>query len=420
MLTTRRTFIRRAAAVSVGVAAPGFLSDLARAQGGGRRVLVVLDLQGGNDSLSMAIPYGDPSYYSRRPTIAVPAGNVLPIGSDPAGRPIGLHPRLVGLRTLFVQGQLAIIQRVGYPNSSRSHFQGNDIWSTANPSAPQGPGWLGRYLDTLPAPVDPLTAWCGAGELPRTLMARAVTVPAIPSAASYTWSSPNSGAEATLERTIAQRMAASTPAGQAHVAFVNGSLTSALATLERVATVAAYVPTVMYPNTSLAQALRTVAGAMAKQVGTSVFWVQTGGYDNHASQGTNTFTGTYASLMGTLGDALAAFAADLSNQGLLGDMLLIQYSEFGRRITENGSQGTDHGAAGVMLALGGRVRGGIFGTAPVLTPAPGNSTLENAGNDVAYETDFRSVYTRVIEQWLGADPVALLGGSFRAPGLNFI
>jgi len=140
--------------------------------------------------------------------------------------------------------------------------------------------------------------------------------------------------------------------------------------------------------------------------------VQTGGYDTHSGQGTN--GGAYVTLMATLNDALFAFYSDLRNQGLLDDTLVLQFSEFSRRITENGSNGTDHGAAGVMLAMGGGVRGGLFGTAASLNPDPNNPTLENNGADVRYETDFRSVYARVLDGWLGADSVNILGGDFRA------
>src|SRR5215218_6859214 len=158
MPISRREFVRGGvAAFTVSFAAPAFLTDLAQAQGRSRRNLVVLYLSGGNDSLSTVIPYTDAQYYARRPSIAIPAANVLQIGSDRAGTPLGLNPRLTGLRTIFNSGRLAIIQRTGYANSSRSHFQGTDIWSTANPAASQGAGWLGRYLDLLPAPVDPLT-----------------------------------------------------------------------------------------------------------------------------------------------------------------------------------------------------------------------------------------------------------------------
>ena len=184
MPITRREFVKGGvAAFTVSFAAPEFLSDLAVAQGQSRRNLVVLYLSGGNDALSTLIPYTDPQYYARRLALAIPAPNVLQIGSDTSGRPLGLNPRLTGLRTIYNAGRLAIIQRTGYPNSSRSHFQGTDIWSTADPSSPQGPGWLGRYLDTLPSPVDPLTAWSTVRETPRTLLARTVGVPSIPNAA---------------------------------------------------------------------------------------------------------------------------------------------------------------------------------------------------------------------------------------------
>jgi uncharacterized protein (DUF1501 family) len=417
---TRREFVRGGvAAFTVGFAAPAFLSDLARAQGQFRRNLVVLYLSGGNDALSTLIPYRDPEYYARRPTLAVPAANVLQIGSDSAGRALALHPRLTGLRSIMDSGRLALIQRTGYPNSSRSHFQGTDIWSTADPSSPQGAGWLGRYLDLLPSPVDPLTAWSTVREIPRTLLARNVGVPSVPNVQQYAFASPNGGVDAQFARQSAIRIASHLPVDQPHLAFVNATSQAAFATLDRVATVGAYVPTVAYPGNGLAQALRTVAGAMVQGVGTRIFWVQTGGFDTHAGQNTNAANGTYVGLMAILDGALTAFHEDLRNQGLLNDVLVLQFSEFGRRINENGSQGTDHGAAGVMMVMGGGVRGGIYGTAADLRATPDNPTLENNGNDVRYETDFRSVYATVIDRWLGADSAAVLGSNFRG-GPSFL
>ncbi|HEX6324351.1 MAG TPA: DUF1501 domain-containing protein [Vicinamibacterales bacterium] len=412
MSVTRREFVKGGvSAFTFSFAAPAFLSDLAIAQGQTRRNLVVLYLSGGNDALSTLIPYQDAQYYARRPTLAVPASSVLQIGSDSAGRALGLHPRLGGLRSIFNAGRLAIVQRTGYPNSSRSHFLGTDIWSTADPGSPQGTGWLGRYLDTLPAPVDPLTAWSTARETPRTLLARTVGVPSIPNVAQYAFASPNGGADAEAARQSATRLSSHLPAAQPHLAFVNATAQAAFATLDRVAQVATYAPTVAYPANGLAQALRTVAGAMVSGVGTRVFWVQTGGFDTHALQRTNLANGTYANLMGTLDGALSAFYTDLLNHGLLQDTLVIQFSEFGRRVSENGSEGTDHGAAGLMMAMGGGVRGGLYGTAADLRP--GSDTLENNGADVRHETDFRAVYASVIDRWLGGDSVAVLGGNFR-------
>jgi uncharacterized protein (DUF1501 family) len=412
MRVSRRIFIRDGVAtVTLGLSAPAFLSAIAEAQGLPSRRLVVVYLGGGNDALNTLVSYQDPSYYSRRPSIAIPAGQVLQVGSDAAGRVLGLHPRLGGLLNIFNEGHLALVQRTGYADSSRSHFEATDIWGTANPQSYTGSGWLGRYLDTLPRPVDALAAWNTTGETPRALLSGTTGVPAIPSASTYTYASPNRGSVALEERTAAQIMASNPATGRPHLAFVNSTSRGAIETLDRVAQATAYTPTVVYPNNGFALALRTVAGAIAKSIGSRVFWVQTGGYDTHAQQGQGG-GGGYANLMGTLGDGLWAFYSDIRNQGLSTDTTVIVFSEFGRRISENGSNGTDHGAAGLMMAIGGMVRGGLYGTAASL--APGNPTLENNSGDVRYETDFRSVYAKLLDQWLGANSVPILNGDFRA------
>jgi len=175
---------------------------------------------------------------------------------------------------------------------------------------------------------------------------------------------------------------------------------------------------VTYPNNALGQALTAVAGAMNKQIGTKVFWVQTGGFDTHANQGAN--QGSYVNLMATLGDGLKAFYDDLSAQGMLNNTVVLVYSEFGRRISENGSAGTDHGAGANMMLLGGLVRGGIYGTAPNLSMDPANPTLENSNADVKWETDFRGVYAKILDNWLGSNSVAILGADYRAGAPNVI
>src|SRR5947208_1629819 len=181
MKVSRRAFFQGGvAAFAYSFAAPAILCRMAEAQGLSSRSLVVLDLAGGNDSLSMLIPYNDPFYVSRRPTLAVPAGNVLQIGTDSTGVSLGLHPRLTGLRTIFNQGRLALIQRTGYQNSSRSHFMGTDIWSTANPVNSQGPGWLGKYFDTLGGNQDPLVAWNTFSQTPHAVVGNTVGVPSLP------------------------------------------------------------------------------------------------------------------------------------------------------------------------------------------------------------------------------------------------
>ena len=264
MRFTRRQFVRGGvSAFTFGFAAPQFLSELALAQGGGARNLVVVYLNGGNDALSTLVPYGDADYYARRPTIARARGRrcsrSAPIAAATCS---GLHPSLAGLKAIFDGGKLAVVQRTGYQNSSRSHFQGFDIWGTANPADATGPGWLGRYLDTLPSPIDPLVGWNTSRETPRALMARTVGVPAITNPATYSFASPNVGAEAGFERAAAVRISSHLPADRPHLAFVNSTAQAALGTLDRVATVATYRPSLAYPNNGFAQALQAVAGAM--------------------------------------------------------------------------------------------------------------------------------------------------------------
>ncbi|HUR32740.1 MAG TPA: DUF1501 domain-containing protein [Vicinamibacterales bacterium] len=421
MTITRRQFFKGGlAAFTVTYAAPEILSDVALAQGATARNLVVLYLSGGNDSLSMLVPYNDPNYYARRPTIGIPAGNVLQVGTDSSKVALGLHPRLTGFKQMFDRGRLALIQRTGYPSQSRSHFLGTDIWASADPTNPASNGWVGRYLDSLPSPVDALVGWNTTRDLPRVLQSNRVSVPAIPSPATYAFASPNAGVEAAAERAAALKINSHVPVDRPELAFVYSNAQAAMATLDRVATVASYNGTVTYPNTGLGQALRAVSGAMVRGIGTRVFYVTTGGFDTHSAQNPNQNNGSYFNLMATLNDALFAFYTDLTNQGLLSDTLVLSFSEFGRRISENGSNGTDHGAASVMLAMGGRVNGGLYGTAPNLIADPQNPTLENNAGDVRFETDFRSVYARVIDSWLGGDSRAILNGDFRNAGLTFV
>ncbi len=410
MRISRRLFIRDGvASVTLGLAAPAFLSAIAQAQGIGSRRLVMVYLGGGNDALNTLVPYQDQSYYSRRPTIGIPPGQVLQVGTDSSGKALGLHPRLGGLLNVFNEGRLALVQRAGYQNSSRSHFEATDIFGTANPSSSSGSGWLGRYLDTLPKPVDALAAWNTTSDTPRALVSGQVGVPAISNANTYTFASPNRGAVVTQERAAAEAMAANPSPGRPHLAFVNSTSRSAMETIDRAARALSYGPTVTYPNTGFGLALRTVAGAIVAGIGSRVYWVQTGGYDTHAQQGAA--GGSYGDLMGTLGDGLWAFYRDVQNRGLANDTTVVVFSEFGRRVSENGSSGTDHGAAGLMMVLGGSVRGGLHGTAATLTP--GHPTLENNSGDVRYETDFRSVSARLLDTWLGVNSVPILNGDFR-------
>ena len=288
MAITRREFIRGGvAAFTVGFAAPAFLSDIARAQGARARNLVVVYLSGGNDALSTVVPVPGPVLLQPPADDRVPAGQVLQIGTDSSGKALGPASAADRTRDIFNEGRLAIVQRTGYPNSSRSHFQGTDIWATADPDARRpATGWLGRYLDTLPRRSIRWSGWSTTRELPRALhVARRSACRRSRTPRTYAFNSPNSGAEAANERAAATRIASHVPVDRPHLAFVNTSAQAALATLDRVASVTSYTGTVAYPNNGFALALRTVAGAIVRGIGTRVFWVQTGGFDTHAEPG---------------------------------------------------------------------------------------------------------------------------------------
>ena len=379
---------------------------------------MVVYLGGGNDALNTLIPYQDQQYYSRRPTIAIPAGQVLQVGTDASGRALGLHPRLGGLLNVFNEGRLALVQRAGYPDSSRSHFEATEIFGTANPRTSTGSGWLGRYLDTLPKPVDALAAWNTTSDTPRSLVSGQVGVPAISNASTYRFASPNRGSAATQERAAAQAMALNPAPGRPHLAFVNSTSRSAIETIDRAAQALQYSPTVAYPNNGFGNALKMIAGAITQQAGAKLFLLRLGGFDTHARQGTT--SGAFFNLMATLDDGISAFYRDLANRGAINDTLIMTISEFGRRVAANSGLGCDHGAGNTMFVIGGSVRGGLYGTAADLNPVASNPTLEANGGDVRHETDFRSLYATIADRWLQTDSVALLQGSFRDAKLSFL
>ena len=306
MNISRRQFIRDGvAAFTLGFAAPAFLDrDRARAGHPGARGLVVLYLSGGNDALSTLVPYRTPFYYSRRPTIAVPAGQVLQIGTDSAGRALGLHPRLAGLKNIFNEGRLALIQRTGYAELEPVALRGTRHLVHRQPADRRpGSGWLGRYLDTLPSPVDPLAGWNTTGETPHALQSALTRRARDSERRRPTRSRARTAARQRCRSAPPRRRIASQPGGRPAAPRVREQhqprrrSRRSIASRRRRRT----TPTVTYPNNGFAQALRTVAGAIVRGIGTKVFWVQTGGFDTHAQQDASG-GGAYANLMATLND----------------------------------------------------------------------------------------------------------------------
>ena len=406
MKFTRREFIKGGvAAFTVSFAAPAFLSDLARAQGASRRNLVVLYLAGGNDALSTLVPYQDPFYFSRRPTIAVPAGNVIQVGTDSSGVALGLHPRLTGPQDDLRRRASGADSAIGLSRTRADRtFLGTDIWSTAHPENSMGAGWLGRYLDALPSPVDPLVGWCTQREVPHTLIGNKVSVPAIPSISGYAFQSPNTGTRGDVleDGDDADRLA---PAGRSAAPVVrerhgrSGDGDARPRGVGRAPTVGS----VAYASDGLSQALKAVAGAMVRGIGTKVFWVQIGGFDTHSNQQTNAANAGYANLMGSISTSLGTFYTDLKNQGLLQDTL--DHPVLGVRPAHQRERQRRHRPRRGRRHDGDRRRRARRALRHGAESESATATRRSrtAAATSRYETDFRSVYARVIDNWLGGE-----------------
>lgn len=362
------------------------------------RALVVVQLSGGNDGLNAVIPYGNGLYYQLRPQIGIPADQVLHLDDQ-----IGLHPSLKSFKTLYDQHQLAVIQGVGYPNASRSHFRSMEIWHTAQPTgvAPTQ-GWLGAFMSEVYKVGDsPFQCVNFGSSVPQALLTEHAPVAALQDTTAFqflvdkrlpTMKDP-------LLKAFGQvytRPARKTPSLDL-VASNWETTTQSVALLSKIGE--KYQAMAQYPNNAFGKTLQQVAQMLGSNVGTRVFYVQLNGFDTHANQ-----KPAQATLMTQLADSLAAFQADLEGHQLAEQVLTIGFSEFGRRVKENGSQGTDHGAAGPMFVVGKGVKGGIYGDHPDL------GKLDDG--DLFHTIDFRSVYATVIEDWLGAPSQDVLGARF--------
>lgn len=381
---------------------PAFLQKTGTVLAGERhrndRVLVVIQLGGGNDGLNTLVPFADDRYYRARPRIAVDARTVLRINGQ-----LGLHPELAELHRLYQDGQLAVVSNVGYPNPNRSHFRSTDIWETASPANRLWrSGWLGRYFDQAGANVPGGPLGVRIGEQPSLAFAgerlRAATF-----ANPRMLENPATG----LAATALERINGTETTGIAALDFVQRTGNESLALARELRRAVSEVrPRVEYPPFALCQSLRLVCQMITAGVPTKVYYVTHGGFDTHAAQ-----TQRHAYLLQELSQAVALFHADLRAQGQLDRVLGLTFSEFGRRVAENRNAGTDHGAASVMFAFGGRVRGGLHGTVPDL------GRLDPLG-DLVHRVDFRQVYAGVLRGWLGADPERVLQGKFEPLSLT--
>ncbi|MBL8087361.1 MAG: DUF1501 domain-containing protein [Chthonomonas sp.] len=402
---TRRNFMKSSGMIAVGLVAPSWLSTIARADvvrqsKGGKLdpdcVLVVCQLSGGNDGLNTVVPYANSRYYQLRPTLAVKESDVLKINEQ-----IGFHPALAGLAGLYKSGHVAVIQNVGYPNPNRSHFKSMDIWQSASPEQTLKYGWVGRTTDSLSktAASNPVLTIGLSTEKPLALQADKASIPCFASLADIQAMVGDPDAERRLREISG--VGSSGSAGQV-VVDANRAALDAMVVLRDQLT--KFKPTQTYGKDRFGEGFRQIAQIVATSPQTRVVYFSAGGFDTHANQ-----PDQHANLLQGFGDAIAAFQAEMAAIGKDKKVVVLVFSEFGRRSYENASHGTDHGAAAPMFLVGSRVKGGLYGPMP---------DLENlADGDLRYSIDFRQVYATALDDWMGADSSAILGKKFDSLGL---
>ena len=382
-MLTRRQVLQRATLFGVlGGVAPTLLwqAKVAKGSSAGQpalapadRTLVIIQMAGGNDGLNTVVPYEDPTYMSVRPTLHVDPSAALPLTGG-----LGLNPVMGSLKSVWDAGKLAIIEGVGYPNPTYSHFDSMAIWQTAAPKGEFSDGWLGRYFRQTGAESNTLFAGIDVGgALAPMLRSKDVTVPVVESPAAYRLTLDPRDAEARLEAW--QDLQTAAKARDRYLPAIGSAALGAYAGTQALASaVGSYQPAVTYGKDSLSGSLRLLASIIVEQPGTKIGYASIGGFDTHSNE-----RKTQDNLLQTVSDALANFQTDLAAHGKADGVLVATWTEFGRRVRENGSQGTDHGDGNPMFLMGNAVK-----------------------------TDFRSVYATLLEQWLQIDSMSILGGNF--------
>ncbi|MCE0522258.1 MAG: DUF1501 domain-containing protein [Methylacidiphilales bacterium] len=396
--------------------ADGALTQVATGKDG--PILVLIQLAGGNDGLNAVVPYTNDFYYNARPKIAIPANQVLALNDT-----LGLNPTMTGFKSLYDAGHLSIVNGVGYPNPNRSHFRSTEIWQTASDEDKYlSDGWIGRYFDNACRGCDPTVGVNIGPRLPQAFSSHTPTGISLENPDSYRFI----GSGKNDDETLAYRsmytqdpdaFSASANSG-ASVSMVSGTVTlqngqSALDFLERTSMDAQVSSDKIraiagktkskstYPHSGLANNLQLVARLIAGGLPTRVFYVSQGGYDTHTGQ-----RGGQDARLRELGDAVKAFTDDLTAMGEFRRVMIMTFSEFGRRVAENGSQGTDHGAAAPMFLVGPNMKSGLLGAEPSLAPQ------DLKDGDIQFNTDFRSVYASILQSWLKTNSVPILGRQF--------
>jgi len=372
------------------------------------RVLVVVQLSGGNDGLNTVAPVGSRDYYNLRRNIAVPEDQALLIDS----RGIGLHPNLQPVHDLVARKRAAIVQGVGYPNPNRSHFASMDIWHTADPSGGRGAGWIGKAFDAEASSGNANSLGCisiGA-DAPMAAHGESFKPVAFEDADLFRWTGEDlHPAVARTYRQLQRADSAAMPSPEdgaydAMTDFVRRTAMDAQVASMKVRQAVASQPRTNFPGFGLARQLQSVAAMIHAELPTRVYYVTMGGFDTHANQ-----QGRHAQLMNQFAQSIGAFQAELEATGHADRVLTVAFSEFGRRVAQNASNGTDHGAAGPVFVFGPSLKDRLVGAHPSLTD------LDRG--DLKYKIDFRQVYAELLDNWLKLDSTTALGQRYRHPGI---
>ncbi|MFZ1729611.1 MAG: DUF1501 domain-containing protein [Bacteroidota bacterium] len=405
----RRDFLKSSLLASAGVAsvplvfggipvhAGSYRSLAAETLAANDRVLVVIQMFGGNDGLNTFVPFTNPKYYQNRPTVGISPNEVLKI----ANPTMGFHPSMTGVRDLFNAGKLVAIQGVGYENSNRSHFRSENIWLTGSgPSTVLDTGWLGRYLEfsnptfPLDLPPDPFAVQIG-GTLSLMLQSQKGNM-------GITLADPDTFFRLGRNQ-LDEAVPGGTPYGEEYL-FVRAIKEQSDVYSQRINDAFNGGTNVgTYSNAGLAQQLRLVARLISGGLKSKIYMVYLGGFDTHSNQ-----PSAHANLLKTLSDAAEQFSADLQNQGLSKDVIGLTMSEFGRRTRENGSIGTDHGTSAVQFLFGDAVNSGVLGADP-------DFDVTDSSGDLLHTFDYRQIYSELLEHWFDipdTDVTQLLGGRF--------
>ena len=364
-------------------------------------VIVVVQLTGGNDYLNTVVPYADSKYWDYRPVVNVPEEEILSLNDN-----IGFHPAMKPIADMFKEGKVAIVHGVGYENSPRSHFRSMDIWHTCEPDTLGTEGWLGRAVKQLdPAKENVVTAVSMGPSLYRALVAPGVPVATVENLNNYgllTDITPEEKRNRVLDRykRMYSPMIGSGPVmdflGQTGLDAIKG------ADILNVAP-EMYSSSIEYSTNSISQKLKSIAQIHLANLGTRIFYCDLGSFDTHASQ-----LDTHANLWSSASNAIRDFFDDLREHDAANNVVMLLFSEFGRRVYDNGA-GTDHGAGGACLVIGDNVKGGEYGEYPSMK----ENDLDQG--DLVPSIDFRSVYTTISEDWMNLDPIPIVGGNFEKP-----